>query len=119
MSNQNNANTTVESMSSTMTHTHVQSVTLGLNTSAMTMIANSAVSDQPNRMNPNPTCEKDCRFQYGVSIATAMYFAPVYDKHGNNVNPDGNISSSSVKCGTCFKEWNSSTQYEKTDFKEV
>lgn len=120
MSNQKDAvTTTVESMSSTMTHTHVQSVTLGLKASAINLIANSAVSDQPNPMNPNPTCENDCRFHYGMSMTTAMYFPPVYDKHGNNLNPDGNYTSSTVKCATCSKEWTSSTQHGKTDFKEV
>lgn len=69
--------------------------------------------------NPNPTCDKECRFSHGMTITTAMYFTPVYDKHGNNVNPDGNITSGEVKCLTCNKSWMSSTQYDKTTYTEI
>jgi hypothetical protein len=68
--------------------------------------------------NPNPNCEKDCRFHYGVSVTTCMYYPPVYDKHGNNLNPDGNISSGEVSCSVCGKSWISSTQYGETVFNE-
>lgn len=70
-------------------------------------------------LSPNPTCEKECRFSYGVSMTTAMYFEPMYDKHGNNLNPDGNITSSTVRCGVCNKEWYATTQYGKTEYKEI
>ena len=70
--------------------------------------------------NPNPTCQNDnCRFHYGVSMTTSMYFTPVYDKHGNNVNPDGNITSGSVACSTCNKAWTYSTQYDNTTYQEI
>ena len=48
-----------------------------------------------------------------------MYFAPVYDKHGNNLNPDGNITSGSVSCNVCDRQWNYATQYGKTEFQEI
>lgn len=48
-----------------------------------------------------------------------MYFTPVYDKHGNNINPDGNITSGSVSCHVCNKQWGYSTQYGKTTFQEM
>jgi len=67
-------------------------------------------------MNPNPNCDKECRFNQGISITTAMYFEPVYDKHGNNLNPDGNYTSSSVSCSTCGLSWTSSTRYGETTF---
>lgn len=71
-------------------------------------------------MNPNPQCQsEDCRFNVGFSITTAMYFTPVYDKHGNNINPDGNITSGKVRCSTCNKAWAYSTQYDITSYKEV
>ena len=70
-------------------------------------------------MNPNPKCpSEDCMFNFGVSITTAMYYHPVYDKHGNNINPDGNITSGEVRCSTCNKSWTYSTQYGATVFKE-
>ena len=73
----------------------------------------------PLMSNPNPSCEKECMFHQGVSMTTAMHYTPVFDKHVINLNPDGNVTSSSVKCSTCGKEWTSSTQYGKTAFKEV
>lgn len=51
--------------------------------------------------NPNPSCEKECRFKEGVSVTTAAYYPPVYDKQGHNTNPDRNITTNIVKCSTC------------------
>lgn len=48
-----------------------------------------------------------------------MYFPPVYDKHGNNLNPDGNTTSSDVTCSTCNKKWNSSTRFGETTYTEI
>ena len=70
-------------------------------------------------MNPNPTCKNDCRFHHGMSTTTAMYFPPVYDKHGNNINPDGNITSGSISCSVCNKAWHYHTQFDETTFKEI
>jgi len=64
-------------------------------------------------------CNKECRFIEGMSMTTAMYFTPVYDKNGVNVNPDGNITSSTVSCVTCHKKWKTSTQYGETTYEEV
>ena len=49
----------------------------------------------------------------------SMYFPPVYDKHGNNVNPDGNITSGSITCNACKKQWFYRTQLGETTFEEV
>ena len=70
-------------------------------------------------MNPNPDCERNCRFSYGYSTTTSMYYNPVYDRHGNNLNPDGNITSGTIDCNECHKRWSYSTQYGKTTFSEV
>lgn len=69
--------------------------------------------------NPNPNCDKECRFSEGISSTTAMYFPPVYDKHGNNLNPDGNITSSMISCGVCGRRWNRSSSYGNTNFTEI
>lgn len=69
--------------------------------------------------NPNPDCKKDCRFQEGVATVTAAYYPPIYDKHGNNTNPNGNITSRQITCGVCGKIWLSSTQYGKTTYTEL
>jgi hypothetical protein len=78
----------------------------------------------PNPINPffespDPKCEKECRFGEGISSTTAMYFPPVYDKHGNNLNPDGNITSSMISCGVCGRRWNRSSSYGNTNFTEI
>lgn len=70
--------------------------------------------------NPNPDCDKECRFTTeSYSITTDMYFPPVYVKQGNNINPDGNIISTTIYCSVCGKSWNSSTQYGKTTYTEI
>ena len=68
--------------------------------------------------NPKPFCDKDCRFSYGMSSTTCMYFDPIYDKNGVNINPDGNITTGSVHCSTCNTSWHTHTQYGKTTFTE-
>ena len=70
-------------------------------------------------MNPDPSCEKDCRFEMGMSMTTCMYFPPVYDKHGNNLNPDGNITSGKISCRVCNRRWSYSTRLGETEFKEI
>lgn len=70
-------------------------------------------------MNPNPGCEGECRFRVGTGMTTCAYYPPVYDKHGNNVNPDRNVTSGNVWCNVCDKRWWYSTQYGKTTFKEL
>lgn len=108
-------NTTLSTM-----HTCAQNATYGLNQSAATLLVNIATADQKNQMkNPNPDCQLDCRFHDLGSMTTCMYFPPVFDKHGNNVNPDGNTTTSSVRCSVCDKTWTSTTKYGETTFKEV
>ena len=107
------------SMSSDTIHTPVQTVTLGLKANAVTQLANSALNVQRNPLIPTPSCDKDCRFHFGVSMTTAMYFPPVFDKHGNNLNPDGNTTSSEVSCSVCGRKWMSITQFGETEFTEI
>ena len=68
---------------------------------------------------PDPSCDKDCRFHHGIAMTTDMYYPPSYDKHGNNLNPDGNITSGEISCSTCNKNWKYITQYGTTEFSEV
>lgn len=56
-------------------------------------------------MNPNPSCQNECRFSFGPSMTTCAYYPPIYDKHGNNTNPDMNSTSGPVDCLTCKKHW--------------
>jgi hypothetical protein len=65
------------------------------------------------------TCDKECRIQFGLSITTCMYYAPVYDKNGIDINPDANTTSGDCKCTTCGKAWGYSTRLGETTYKEI
>lgn len=41
----------------------------------------------------------------GGSRSTFVYYPPVWDGHGNNLNPDRNVTSWPMKCSTCGREW--------------
>jgi hypothetical protein len=69
--------------------------------------------------NPNPGCEKECIFRGSMTTTTAMYYQPIYDKKGNNLNPDGNITSGTISCAVCNRLWVSSTQYGETRYTEI
>lgn len=69
-------------------------------------------------MNPNPTCDKECRFQMGPAMTTCAYYPPVYDKHGNNTNPDMNSTSGAIDCNVCGKHWTYITVNGNTNYVE-
>jgi hypothetical protein len=48
-----------------------------------------------------------------------MYYAPVYDKNGIDINPDANTTSGDCKCTTCGKAWGYSTRLGETTYKEI
>jgi len=63
---------------------------------------------------PAKDCDReDCRIQESGGSTTCMYFPPIYDKYGNNINPDGNITTYHMKCSTCGTSWIDSYQYGK------
>lgn len=71
-------------------------------------------------MIPDPECKKNCRYRIDRSVTTAMFYTPIYDKHGNNVNHDQNTTMSTITCTTCDKTWlvtikGSETTYTKKD----
>lgn len=101
------------------TATSADSATSGLNSDVLIQAVSIAPQGQTNHLNPNPECDKDCRFHYGVSVTTAMYYSPVFDKYGNNLNPDGNTTSGEITCSVCERKWSYSTRYNQTDFKET
>lgn len=55
--------------------------------------------------NPNPNCDKECLFTKGDYITTLVEYTPMYDKHGNNINPDRNTTYYNISCMTCRKIW--------------
>lgn len=70
------------------------------------------------RGNPNPTCDKECRFTFGQEFTTAAYYPPVYDKNGNIVSSDGNTITGYSECLTCDKKWKYTSRYGATKFEE-
>ena len=53
-------------------------------------------------------CPKGCRpvrLTPGMSTTTAMYFPPIYDEHGRNINPDRNTTTTEWHCGVCGHAW--------------
>ena len=70
------------------------------------------------RGNPNPTCQKKCKFIFGAEFQTALYCVKVYDKEGNIISDDSNATSGSVDCGVCGKHWTYISRYGETKFEE-
>ncbi len=53
-----------------------------------------------------PRKEKnECRFRETSGMSTAMYYPPIYDARGVNLNPDMNSTSFSVSCSVCGRAW--------------
>jgi len=70
--------------------------------------------------NPNPECPReDCRFSYGGGTTTCVYYIPVYDKNGVNINPDRNTTTFKVECLTCGRMWEGKTCVGETTYEEV
>ena len=64
-------------------------------------------------------CDKACMIQFTEGMTSAMYYPPIYNKFGENMNPDGNSTTGQCMCTTCMKHWKYMTQYEKTTFEEM
>ena len=63
---------------------------------------------------PAKHCEReDCRIRKSSGGTTLMYYPPVYDKHGNNLNPDMNVTTYYASCSTCGKQWTEGWQNGK------
>lgn len=64
-------------------------------------------------------CEGDCRVtETGCSVSTALFYPPIYDKDGNNISFDANVTSHNLRCHTCGREWFYKTQYGETTLQE-
>lgn len=65
------------------------------------------------------TCADECRIQLFGGMTTCAYYPPVYDKLGNNTNPDMNTTSGSAQCLTCGKKWNYSSCNGETTWRQL
>ena len=48
-----------------------------------------------------PHCNQPTKRTSGTIMMTALYFPPVYDENGVNINPDRNTQTSSWHCEAC------------------
>lgn len=48
---------------------------------------------------------EDCKIHKDSGMTTLMYYPPVYDKYGNNINPDMNSTTYHARCSSCNKDW--------------
>lgn len=55
----------------------------------------------------------------GGQMSTCMYFQPVYDKHGNNINPDRNTTSGEMFCSVCKRKWRYVKRLGEYSYEEV
>ena len=70
--------------------------------------------------NPTPECPRDdCRFTILSETRTCMYFQPIYDKNGVNINPDRNTTTSELNCLSCGKMWVGRTRLGNSTYEEV
>lgn len=52
-------------------------------------------------------CEReDCRVSYSIDCQTLVAYIPVYNKQGENINPDRNDKSGLLNCRTCNRYFN-------------
>lgn len=58
-----------------------------------------------------PYCKKPTKRTGGGGSVTCMYFEPVYDKNGVNINPDRNTRKSWWECLECKKGYGTSGNY--------
>lgn len=56
--------------------------------------------------NPNPDCPReDCKFTRGNEFTTLVHYEPLYDKKGNLISTDNNVTSGRVDCIVCGGHW--------------
>jgi len=52
-----------------------------------------------------PHCEKPTKRTGGIGGVTLVYYPPVYDENGENINPDRNTRTSQYHCHECDKDY--------------
>ncbi len=52
-----------------------------------------------------PYCEKPTERSGGMGHTTCVYYPPIYNKYGNNINPDRNMTTSYWECLECKKQY--------------
>lgn len=58
-----------------------------------------------------PLCGRDdCMVREMGGSQTAMYFPPIYNAQGANINPDNNTKTLNKKCLSCGRAWTETIQ---------
>jgi len=52
-----------------------------------------------------PYCNKPTKRTAGMITCTALFFQPMYDKNGVNINPDRNTRTQGWRCCECEKNY--------------
>jgi hypothetical protein len=72
------------------------------------------------KMTKFPECPReDCRFETGEATRTCMYFQPIFNKDGVNINPDANTTTFKLNCLSCGKFWIGKSRLGITTYEEV
>lgn len=68
---------------------------------------------------PDKNCSNNCVFVEKPEARTCMYFQPIYDKSGININPDRNTTMGTMRCITCNRKWVYKERCGETSYEEV
>ena len=66
-----------------------------------------------------PNCKRPTKRKQGITSCTDMYFPPIYDENGVNINPDRNWYTTEWKCMECGKRFIHSTNGSVSEVKIV
>ncbi len=61
----------------------------------------------------------DCRFYITNTVRTAAYTLPAYDRKGNNLQADLNITTGNLSCSSCERKWKFIESYNGTHYEEI
>ena len=62
-------------------------------------------------------CERqDCTIRIGSGFTTDAYYPPMYNKAGENINPDNNVTRGEAHCIHCKKRWDYAEQQGKRTY---
>jgi len=54
---------------------------------------------------PDPDCNRQCRYTRGITSTTMVCDPPLYDREGNKINSDRNVTSYEMHCIACDRRW--------------
>lgn len=64
---------------------------------------------------PNKT-PKECVFSHWSSSSTCLGWTPKFNRDGEMINDNPNITTTRMSCNICGKYWDAKTSYNDTTF---